>query len=107
MQGNRLKWATPLLTGTVMTVLVAAPAFAGDIKLTETGSSLLYPLFTVWASEYGKTHPGVQITAASTGSGAGIDQALAGQVQIGASDAYMSDQQARKNPEILNIPLAI
>jgi phosphate transport system substrate-binding protein len=107
MQGNRLKCATPFLTGTVIAALLAAPAFAEDIKLTETGSSLLYPLFSVWASEYGKTHSGVQITAASTGSGVGLDQALAGQVQIGASDAYMSDQQARKNPEILNIPLAI
>ena len=107
MRTNRLKQATCLVTASVITALLAAPAFADDVTLAETGSSLLYPLFRVWASEYGKTHPGAQITTASTGSGVGLEQALAGKVQIGASDAYMSDQEARKNPDVLNIPLAI
>ena len=87
--------------------LPMAGARAGDINLTETGSSLLYPLFKVWVTEYAKTHPGVQINTASTGSGAGIEQAVAGAVQIGASDAYMSDAQAKRNPQIVNVPMAI
>ena len=78
--------------------LPAAPARADDVTLAETGSTLLYPLFNVWAAEYAKTHPGVQITTGGTGSGAGIEQAIAGAVQIGASDAYMSDAQARTEP---------
>lgn len=82
-------------------------ARANEISLTETGSSLLYPLFKVWVSEYAKTHPGIQIATGSTGSGAGIDQAISGAAQIGASDAYMSDAQARKNPQIINVPMAI
>ena len=85
----------------------AAPARADDVALVETGSTLLYPLFNVWASEYAKTHPGVKIATAGAGSGAGIDQALSGAVQIGASDAYMSDSEARKHPEIVNVPMAI
>jgi phosphate transport system substrate-binding protein len=103
MQTYRLKWAAPLLAAS----LIAGPVFADDVKITETGSSLFYPLLNVWAAEYQKTHTGVQIATASTGSGAGLDQAVAGQVQIGASDAYMNDQQARRNPDLLNIPLAI
>ncbi len=87
--------------------LLAAPARADDVALAESGSTLLYPLFNVWASEYSKTHPGVKITTAGTGSGAGIEQAVAGAVQIGASDAYMSDSEARKHPEIVNVPMAI
>jgi phosphate transport system substrate-binding protein len=82
-------------------------ARADDLSLTETGSSLLYPLFNVWVSEYTKTHPGIHLTTASTGSGAGIEQAISGAVQIGASDAYMSDTQARQNPQIVNVPMAI
>jgi phosphate transport system substrate-binding protein len=66
--------------------LPAGAARAGELNLTETGSSLLYPLFNVWVAEYTKTHPGIHITTASTGSGAGIDQAVSGTVQIGASD---------------------
>src|ERR1700733_2746398 len=82
-------------------------ANADDVILNETGSTLLYPLFNVWASEYAKTHSGVLITTNSTGSGAGIEQAISGTVQIGASDAYMSDALARQNPQIINVPLAI
>ena len=85
-----------------------APAARGaDLVLHETGSTLLYPLFERWIPAYAAAHPGVAITAAATGSGAGIEQALAGQVQIGASDAYMSDDQAERHRGVLNIPLAI
>jgi phosphate transport system substrate-binding protein len=85
----------------------AAPAQADDVTLVETGSTLFYPLFKVWASEYTKTHNGVQITTNATGSGAGIEQTISGAVQIGASDAYMSDAQAKRNPQIINVPMAI
>ena len=88
-------------------VFQAAPARADEVSLVETGSTLLYPLFTVWVSEYTKTHPGVSIATNSTGSGVGIEQGISGAAQIGASDAYMSDEQARRNPKIINIPMAI
>ena len=82
-------------------------ARAEDVFLTETGSSLVYPLFNVWVSEYAKVHPDVHITTASTGSGIGLEQAVSGTVQIGTSDAYMSDEQAKRNPQIINVPMAI
>jgi phosphate transport system substrate-binding protein len=90
--------------------LLAVPFAAGGapaIVLHETGSSLLYPLFEMWLRDYRGAAPGVSLTAAATGSGAGEDAAIAGRVEIGASDAYLSDEQAEQNPEIKNIPLAI
>ena len=75
-------------------------------NLVETGSSLVYPLMNLWVPVYTKAHPDVQLTTASTGSGAGISQAVSGVVQIGASDAYMSDAQLAQG-KMLNIPLAI
>jgi phosphate transport system substrate-binding protein len=84
-----------------------SPAKTAGIVLKETGSTLLYPLFQMWISDYPGVAPGVTLTAAATGSGEGLRQAIAGQVQIGASDAYMSDERAEQNPEIKNIPLAI
>jgi len=87
--------------------LPAASARADDVTLAETGSTLLYPLFSVWAADYAKTHPGVNVTAASTGSGAGMEQAIAGAAQVGASDAYMSDVQIKQSPQIINVPMAI
>jgi phosphate transport system substrate-binding protein len=85
---------------------VAGAASAAQ-NVGETGSTLIYPVFQGWVSAYDKVDPAVHMTTAATGSEAGIRQAVAGQVQIGTSDAYMSDTQAMANPSILNIPLAI
>ena len=57
------------LAAPAMLVLSQAPVRADDVTLVETGSTLLYPLFKVWASEYAKTHPGVRITTAATAPG--------------------------------------
>ncbi|MBV8458892.1 MAG: substrate-binding domain-containing protein, partial [Acetobacteraceae bacterium] len=84
-----------------------APAHAASITLTETGSTLLYPLFELWIPDYTRITPGVSITAAATGSGMGIAGAITGEARIGASDAYLSDEQAEQNPQIVDIPLAI
>jgi phosphate transport system substrate-binding protein len=83
-----------------------APASA-SASLSETGSTLLYPLFNLWTPDYEKAYPQVKITTAGTGSGTGISQAAAGAVQIGASDAYLSNTQVSQHPGLLNIPLAI
>jgi phosphate transport system substrate-binding protein len=82
-------------------------AHAADPTLHETGSTLLYPLFQRWVPDYAAAHPGVAITTNASGSGDGIAEAIAGRAQIGASDAYISDQQAEQNRGIMNIPLAI
>ncbi|SFU32381.1 phosphate ABC transporter substrate-binding protein PstS [Alicyclobacillus macrosporangiidus] len=85
-----------------------ATTATAPITINETGSSLLYPLFNgQWIEAYKSVDPNVSITAASTGSGTGIAQAIAGTVQIGASDAYLSDAQMQQNPSMVNIPLAI
>lgn len=86
---------------------LVAPARAEPLTLAETGSTLIYPLFNVWASEYARTHPGVTITTAGAGSGAGIEQAISGAAQIGASDSYMSDADIKRHPLIINVPMAI
>jgi phosphate transport system substrate-binding protein len=82
----------------------AVPVAAAQVKLLETGSSLLYPLMNIWVKDYQSSHPDVQITTQSTGSG--ISQAMNGTAQIGASDAYVSDAQIQQT-RTLNIPLAI
>lgn len=88
------------------TVLSGGDALAAKVNLLETGSSLLYPLFNLWVADYQKNHE-VQITTQSTGSGTGIAQAISGIAQIGASDAYMSNPQMKRDKGMLNIPLAI
>jgi phosphate transport system substrate-binding protein len=91
----------------IVLAFAAAPAYAAGITLSETGSTLLLPLFQAWIIGYKSLKPDVEVTAAGTGSSAGTEAAIAGSVRIGASDAYLSDEVAAQNPQILDIPLAI
>jgi phosphate transport system substrate-binding protein len=93
-----------LLTFAFLGLTVSGALAAAN--LIETGSSLVYPLMNLWVPVYTGAHPDIKITTASTGSGTGISQAVAGVAQIGASDAYMSDAQLATG-KMLNIPMAI
>ena len=75
--------------------------------VSETGSTLMYPLFNLWAGGYSKKFPSVTIQTAATGSGTGISEAENGTIDIGASDAYLSPSVVQANPHLKNIPLAI
>jgi len=77
------------------------------VNLSETGSTLLYPLFQLWAAAYHKHYPNITITPQGTGSGTGISDASSGTVNIGASDAYLSPTVFAQYPGIENIALAI
>jgi phosphate transport system substrate-binding protein len=84
----------------------AGPA-PGPEALSETGSTLLYPVLRNWAAAYRQQHSNVSIATAATGSGKGIAEASAGHVDIGASDAYLSSGDLITNPAMVNIPLAV
>lgn len=76
------------------------------MALAETGATELYPLMNLWAPAYNARYPNVSITTGSTGSGAGIAQAAAGAVNIGASGAYLSDGDMAAHKGLMNIALA-
>jgi phosphate transport system substrate-binding protein len=107
MKTLRSVFSIALLAVTLLPAMPALPARAAATTLVESGSTLFYPLFRIWTAQYAKASPSVRVTARGTGSEAGVKDAIAGTVQIGASDAFMSDEQLKANPDILNIPLAI
>lgn len=86
--------------------LPSTPA-AAAVSLKETGSTLLFPLFSLWAPGYRQQYRQVSISTAGTGSGKGISGAAAGTADIGASDAYLSSGQQTQSPDLENIPLAV
>ena len=86
--------------------VATAPA-TSTVALSETGSTLLYPLFNQWGPAYHEKYPNVTITTQGTGSGTGISQAAAGAVDIGASDAYLSEGDLKQHPGLINIALAV
>lgn len=87
-------------------ITVPAPPSTA-VSLTETGSSLLYPLWNLWGPAYSARYSTVTIATASTGSGTGITSALSGTADIGASDAYLPPLDFAKTKDAMNIPLAI
>lgn len=86
---------------------VATTPAASNVVLSETGATELYQLMNAWRDGYHQKYPNVTINTASTGSGAGISQAIARTVDIGASGAYLSEGDIRAHKGLMNIALAI
>jgi phosphate transport system substrate-binding protein len=61
----------------------SVPASASQ-TLSETGSSLMAPLFALWAPAYHSRFSQVTLRTASSSSGEGISSAAAGKADIGA-----------------------
>lgn len=57
----------------VMLPLAVAHA---TLSISETGSTLILPLFKAWVGAYAKVDPDLQMTVAGTGSESGIAQAI-------------------------------
>jgi phosphate transport system substrate-binding protein len=75
-------------------------------QLTETGSSLLFPLMKSWAGagNYSGYNPCVVLSPASTGSGTGQSDAELGLINIGGSDGYLANASLTN---LINVPVAI
>jgi len=86
----------------------ASPAPASVSQtLEETGSSLMAPLFALWAPAYHARFSQVTLHTESSSSGEGISSAAAGKADIGASDAFLSPATLAKYSHLVNIPLAV
>jgi phosphate transport system substrate-binding protein len=62
------------------------------LLLNAAGSTLAYPIYAKWFSQYHDLHPNIELNYASIGSGGGIAQLRSGTVDIGASDMPLNDQ---------------
>ncbi|WAC90266.1 phosphate ABC transporter substrate-binding protein PstS [Mycobacterium sp. Aquia_213] len=87
------------------TIATAPPT--SKVTLWETGSKDLYPLMDAWAAAYHLKYPNVTITTDGTVSDFGIAQAAIGEVNIGASGAYLSERDLAAHPGLMNIAVAV
>jgi phosphate transport system substrate-binding protein len=67
----------------------------GTVPLRGAGSTFTAPLYKTWLDAYQKRHPEVALSYDAIGSGEGTQQFLSAAVDFGASDAAMSDAEAR------------
>jgi phosphate transport system substrate-binding protein len=85
----------------------AIPATPASGTLTETGSSVMFPLVSEWQTGYSAKYPGIKISTASTNSGTGITDAGQGLVNLGTADAYMNASDTAQYPTLENIPMGV
>jgi phosphate transport system substrate-binding protein len=65
----------------------------GTVQLHGAGATFPAPLYKKWLEEYRKREPTVEVSYDPIGSGDGVKQFMAGQVDFGASDAAMTDAE--------------
>ena len=63
------------------------------IKIVGAGATFPYPLYKVWLQDFNQAHKEVEISYDSVGSGEGIKRFLKQEVDFGASDAAMTDEE--------------
>jgi phosphate transport system substrate-binding protein len=78
-------------------MLSAPPQVAADqVRLTGSGASFPFPLYSTWFQMYNKKNKNVLINYQAKGSGAGIKDLINQTVDFAASDAAMSDEEIDK-----------
>jgi phosphate transport system substrate-binding protein len=83
---------------------IANTGFA-DLLINGAGATFPYPIYSKWFDVYAKENPGVKFNYQSIGSGGGIRMLSNRTVDVGASDAPLTDQQLADAPgKILHFP---
>ena len=101
-----------MLKRRLITTLFVVLAIAGigrsvfaDLLINGAGATFPYPIYSKWFDVYAKENPGIKFNYQSIGSGGGIRMLSNRTVDVGASDAPMTDQQlADASGKILHFP---
>lgn len=91
----------------VLLMLGAAGATAEDtVRLTGSGASFPYPIYSTWFKTYSRENRGVIVDYQPKGSGAGIRDFINGTVDFAGSDAAMTDAEiAEVDAGVAMLPL--
>jgi phosphate transport system substrate-binding protein len=80
-----MKKIVSFLVATILTIILADPTAAEELKgtLTLSGAWAIYPTAVAWGEEFQNIHPGVKVDISAGGAGKGAADAIAGLVDIG------------------------
>jgi phosphate transport system substrate-binding protein len=82
---------SPILACAIAWLLLAASAPAQTIN--GAGATFPYPIYSQWFDTFQSAHRGIEFNYRPVGSGSGVTQLLAGEVDFGASDMPLNDEQ--------------
>ena len=77
---KKLLFLTPLL---LVLIFTTPPSASAKTRITISGAYALLPMMQVWADEYQKLYPDIQIDVSGGGAGKGATDCLGGMVDIG------------------------
>ncbi|MEB4593008.1 phosphate ABC transporter substrate-binding protein PstS [Candidatus Thiothrix sp. Deng01] len=77
-------------------MVTSSTAFADEVKLTGSGASFPFPIYSKWFKDFSAAHSDIRVDYQSKGSGAGIQDFTNKTVDFAASDAAMSDEELAK-----------
>ena len=90
----KIPWGVILVALVWLAIMVlGTAAHAGNQELRGGGATFPAPLYHRWISEFSQKHPQPPISYAAVGSGEGIRQFLAEELDFAGSDAALSDEQ--------------
>jgi len=94
-----------LLSLALLVSVTAAGQASAETLINGAGATFPYPIYSKWFSEYAKVDPTVKFNYQSIGSGGGIKQIMAGTVDFGASDKFLTDEELKAAPgKLIHIP---
>ena len=96
-----------ILLGVGGLIFISPPPGGGaQGTITTAGSSTVYPLSQIWATEFNAVFPGLTVNPSTGGSGLG--QSLVGQalIDIGASSSFPNQAYIDANPAVEVLPVS-
>lgn len=100
---NKRRLLTLLLS--VLAIAGTADSSFAELLINGAGATFPYPIYSKWFDVYAKENPGIKFNYQSIGSGGGIRMLSNRTVDLGASDAPLTDQQLSAAPgKILHFP---
>jgi phosphate transport system substrate-binding protein len=94
-----------LILATIVAISGIGNTGSADLLINGAGATFPYPIYSKWFDVYAKQNPGIKFNYQSIGSGGGIRMLSNRTVDVGASDAPLTDQQLSDAPgKILHFP---
>jgi phosphate transport system substrate-binding protein len=94
-KNSRFSWRMSFAAVTFLGLMLfaATAPSAEQTRLTGSGASFPFPLYSTWFKNYNKIHKDILIDYQAKGSGAGIKDFINHTVDFAASDAAMTDEE--------------
>ena len=109
------KHKSTLLVGIIIGVIIGAgglifisppPQEGTSGTITTAGSSTVYPLSQIWATQFHTDNPGLAVNPSTGGSGLGQSLVAEGLIDIGASSSFPKQDYISAHPTIEVLPVS-